>query len=561
MADGALLTEGIHARLVSVATSRAHRQIVRTILQKWPVQAAALLNHSNSAVTETASPTPSTFWPSTHLRPHDGAALLDRAGAHLLARVWERPYESAKGTHQINLWWLLVAVAVGGVIWLVATPPGLSADGQRALAILAATAVLWASEAVPIPLTALGVCAAFSVTGVATGAAAFQGFSSPTVFFLLGALTLGVAFEKVGLHTRVAAAAVRALGDRPLALVLAVFAISFLLPFAIPYHAVTAMFVPVLGMMVIGTLGRRLQQNMGRLLFMTLAIGSGIGSMASLVGATRNPIALELLNHETGRSFGYLTWFVWTAPVVAPFALFAIGILWWTLGRHRVHGVRLAASANRLGGSEHPLRREEWMVLGVTVVAIAGWIALGHRVGLAVVSLSIPALLLATRSVNWYDLERGVPWSLLIYYGGALTIGEVFQETGVGSALARQVQLAVGQVTSGGDLFGLAAGGAVAVALFSQVIGNAAVVATLLPVGLKLGTDLNIAAPATTTLIVLASALSFGLPVASPVNLLVYARPEVRKRDFLVVGGLVTLAGLATLCAVSALLWRIGYWS
>ncbi len=456
---------------------------------------------------------------------------------------------------------MLVAVAVGAVIWSVPMPLGLSGHGQRALAILAAAAVLWASEAMPIPMTALAVCAAFSVTGVATGAAAFHGFSSPTVFFLLGALTLGVAFERVGLHTRLARFAVRSAGNKPLVLFLAVFAISFLLTFAIPYHAVTAMFVPVLGAIVIGAASQRLRRDMTRLLLMTLAIGSGIGSMASLVGATRNPITLELLANETGRGFGYLTWLTWTAPVAVPLALCAIAILWWTLGRDRVRDLRLAAAAERLRVPEKALGRSEWIVLGVVVLAVIGWIAIGQLVGLAVVSLTIPCLLLATGAIRWYDLERGVPWSLLIYYGGALTIGEVFQNSGAAVALAQRVQAAVGPVTSDGYVYGLAVAATVGVTLLSQLIGNAAVVAAILPIGLKLGTELSISAPAIATVIALASALSFCLPVASPVNLLIYARPEIRRRDFLFVGGLVTLAGLVTLCTVVPILWRAGYWS
>ncbi len=521
------------------------------------MQAAALLDYGAEA--GVLSPARSTSWQSTGVDALDRAALLQRTGARLLARVWEQRSESAKGS-QVNLWWMLAAVAVGALIWLAPTPSGLSLVSQHALAIVAATAVLWASEAVPIPLTALGVCAALSVAGVASGADAFHGFSSPTVFFLLGALTLGVAFEKVGLHQRLGALAVRLVGDNPLALVLAVFAVSLLLPFAIPYHAVTAMFVPVLGAMVVGVVDRRVQTNMARLLFMTLAIGAGIGSMASLVGATRTPIALELLAHETGRSFGYMHWLVWSAPVALPFAVCAVAILWWTLGRDRVQGVRLSSAAGRLDAPGKGLSREEWMVIGVIGLAVTGWIAIGQLVGVAVVSLAIPGLLLATRSVDWYDIERGVPWSLLIYYGGALTIGEVFQTSGLATWLAQEAQVAVGPVSSGTAFFGLAAVAVLAVTLLSQVLGNAAVVATILPVGLKLGAGMSINPIAITTVVVLASALSFCLPVASPANLLVYTRPEVRKRDFVIVGGLITLCGLGLLCVISALLWRVGYW-
>ncbi len=552
------LPPDIHARLVKLAAARTDERLASAILQRWPVMSTALLPpKSETRAQSRAQVVPLTDSP---IPLYNSAPLLHRTGAHLLARVWEQPSEGSKGGYG-RLVWMLMAVAIAVVIWLAPTPSGLSPVGQHALAIVAAAAVLWLSEAVPIPLTALLVCAAFSVAEVATGAAAFHGFSSPTIFFLLGALTLGVAFEKVGLHLRLARLAVGLVGDRPLGFMLVLFGISFLLPFAIPYHAVAAMFVPVLGATVAGIPGRRSRTNMARLLFMTLAIGSGIGSMASLVGATRNPIALELLARETGRTFGYMTWLLWTAPLAIPLAVCAVGLLWWTLGRHRVRGVKLSAATAQMGGPEKSLGRDEWQVLGVLVLALTGWITVGQHLGLAVVSLAIPALLLATRSMDWYDLERGLPWSLLIYYGGALTIGKVFHDSGLATWLAETVQGMSGPVSSGMALFGFTVAVAVVVTILSQVVGNAAVVAIMLPVALKLGAGMDVNPIATTTVVVMASALSFCLPVAAPANLLVYVRPEIRQRDFVVVGGLVTLCGLGLLCAMAAVFWLVGFWS
>jgi len=275
-----MLSPEIHARLVKLAAARTDERLANAILQRWPTMTTALLpRKSETNAHSQAQVLPRIDFPVPLV---DSAPLLHRTGARLLARVWERPTEGAEQGYA-NLLWMLMAVGVAALVWLAPAPSGLSPVGQHALAIVAAAAVLWVSEAVPIPLTALLVCAAFSVAEVATGAAAFHGFSSPTIFFLLGALTLGVAFEKVGLHLRLARLAVGLVGDRPLGFMLVLFGISFLLPFAIPYHAVAAMFVPVLGAAVAGIPGRQSRTNMARLLFMTLAIGSGIGSMASLV--------------------------------------------------------------------------------------------------------------------------------------------------------------------------------------------------------------------------------------------------------------------------------------
>ena len=130
----------------------------------------------------------------------NNAPLLHRTSAHLLARAWGRGSESTE-SNPINIWWTLFAVAGGVLIWVMPTPAGLSVHGQHALAICAATALLWVTEAIPIPLTGLVACAALTVTGVATGPMAFYGFAASLATpstWSLSAVSVAVSARAVG---------------------------------------------------------------------------------------------------------------------------------------------------------------------------------------------------------------------------------------------------------------------------------------------------------------------------------------------------------------------------
>ncbi|NNE84468.1 MAG: hypothetical protein HKN28_10915, partial [Alphaproteobacteria bacterium] len=86
---------------------------------------------------------------------------------------------------------ILLTVAV----LLLPAPPGISPEGHRALAAFVFTASILALEPVSPPIAAVIVPIALVALGVADTPLAFEPFSRPVVFLILGSLFLAEALR------------------------------------------------------------------------------------------------------------------------------------------------------------------------------------------------------------------------------------------------------------------------------------------------------------------------------------------------------------------------------
>src|ERR1041385_8259808 len=91
--------------------------------------------------------------------------------------------------------WIVAALAIYALARLASPLDGLTPYGQAVLGAMTAGAILWISEAVPIGLTAIVVLVLLALSPGKGLADAAVGFTSPVVFFLIGAVALGAAVE------------------------------------------------------------------------------------------------------------------------------------------------------------------------------------------------------------------------------------------------------------------------------------------------------------------------------------------------------------------------------
>src|SRR5687768_12113295 len=81
------------------------------------------------------------------------------------------------------------------LVYLALTSSTLSPQGRRLSAILASVAVLWITEALPLPVTALLGAALCVVLGVADAKTTFAPFADPMIFLFLGSFILARAMQ------------------------------------------------------------------------------------------------------------------------------------------------------------------------------------------------------------------------------------------------------------------------------------------------------------------------------------------------------------------------------
>ena len=139
---------------------------------------------------------------------------------------------------------------------LLALPlPGLTPEAHRLAAVLAAVVVLWVTEALPLPVTALLGASACVLLQVAPAKEVFAPFADPLMFLFIGAFILARGIFLHGLDRRLAYAVLSLpwVGARPGRILLAFGAATALISAWISNTATTAMMFGI-GMSILAAL-------------------------------------------------------------------------------------------------------------------------------------------------------------------------------------------------------------------------------------------------------------------------------------------------------------------
>src|SRR5436853_840264 len=129
--------------------------------------------------------------------------------------------------HLRTLAGLTLAPLLFGIVLLLPLP-SLKPAAHRLAAILAAVVVLWITEAIPLPLTALLAAAACVLLQVAPAKEVFLPFADPLIFLFIGAFVLARAIFLHRLDRRLAFAILSLpwVGGRPVRVLVAFGAVT-----------------------------------------------------------------------------------------------------------------------------------------------------------------------------------------------------------------------------------------------------------------------------------------------------------------------------------------------
>ncbi|HEX7127140.1 MAG TPA: SLC13 family permease [Thermodesulfobacteriota bacterium] len=324
-------------------------------------------------------------------------------------------------------WW---GVAFGAAVVARVLPPaaGLTPAGQAVLGVVLGGMLLWMTEALPLGVTAVLVLGLLGTVPGLAPTEAFVGFASPVVFFLVGALALGLAVEQTGLAARAARrllAGSRGEPTRLYAQMLAGFApLALLLPSAITRNAILVpAYRDALAAMGAGP-------RAGRAVMLALAILNTLASSALLTGGVSSMATATLL--------GGFTWTSWFALMAVPYyTLIALGglALYRLLGPFEPGHGRPTVDE----GPAPPLTGAERRTLAVLALTSILWLTDAiHGLSPAVPALVGASLVLAPGIgvLEWRAFESRLSWGLLLTVGASLSLAHALETTGAARWLA-----------------------------------------------------------------------------------------------------------------------------
>jgi solute carrier family 13 (sodium-dependent dicarboxylate transporter), member 2/3/5 len=433
---------------------------------------------------------------------------------------------------------LFAGPAVMIAMLLLPAPAGMSAEAWRTAAVAALMAIWWVAEALPLPVTALLPLTLFPLLGVLSIRATAAPYANPIIFLFLGGFIIALAMQRWGLHRRIALSVVRRVGTGPHMLVLGMMAASAFVSMWVSNTATAVMMLPI-GLSVIQLVrpdaeygeGRPVDFNFAVCIMLGIAYACSIGGLATLIGTPPNALLAGFMLETYGVEISFVQWM----GVGLPLVLVTLPLAWLLLTRVtfpiRIGGIpggaqAIAAAQRELGP---PSRGEMWVAV-VFVTAALLWIGrpllqplapgltdTGIAIGAAIILFAIPIDRRMSTFVMDWQTAAGLPWGVLLLFGGGLALAEAVSVTGLAEWIAGAIA-GVGALPTVVLLLTITA----VVIFLTELTSNTATAAAFLPfiasLAVGLGEDpLLLAVPAA-----IAASCAFMMPVATPPNAIVY---------------------------------------
>jgi len=454
-----------------------------------------------------------------------------------------------------NVFFIVIAFSVVVLLHFLPTPEGLSYNGKIMIGILIMGGILWATESIPLAVTGLLIIIIQPLLGVLPAKEVFSSFGNQAVFFLIGAFILAGAVEKHGLHKRMALRLLSYFEKSPRILSFGIMSSCAFLSFVMPEHGVAALFLPIVASILIAMKITPRESNFGKICMLSIAYGCSVGSLGTLVGGARNPLTVGLLSDFNPPIIvTFFDWMIYSMPVV----FISLPLVWIVLQISfplEIKSISIAKKEiDKQVSMAGKMGRNEIIVSITLALTIFLWVFFSspEYLGLAVIALLGSMVLFFTGCISWKDVEKRVPWGIILLYGGAITLGVSMQKTGAGAWIANQIFELMAH-----NLYLVILSLIIFTVLLTNVMSNVGAVAILLPIGLSIATELPELSPLLASmLIALSGGLAFMFVIATPGNAITYSSGYFSSRDLFKAGAIANIICIGVIFIIAIMYWK-----
>ncbi|MBK7103069.1 MAG: SLC13/DASS family transporter [Flavobacteriales bacterium] len=443
-------------------------------------------------------------------------------------------------------------------------------------------AVWWISEAVPLAVTSLLPLVLFPLLGIDTMGGTATNYGKEIIFLFLGGFLLALALERAQLHRRIALRIIGRIGGTGPRLIAGMMVTSALLSMWMNSTSCVLVMLPIALSLLDGDGDPALRKRLTVPLLLAVSYGATIGGMATPVGTPPNLVLLEVWrDHWPDRPpIGFGQWMSFGIPLMVIY----LGIAWLLITRwvfkvpkdHISPPAEVKARLASLGKVTYAERVAAIVFATVAVLwvtgddltfgngfALHGW---RGRTGLTSFSDGAIAILGALMLflipipqaldgdaesrpphalLTWKYAEANVPWGILLLFGGGFAIASGIDRSGLAMEMVAGMERLKG--LSPPLLIGAVSG---VVCFLSELGSNTATASLTLPILAQSTEAWGIDPQALLIPATLAATLGFALPVASPMQAIVFGSGRIPVREMVRAGIWMDLIGLVLLVAL-----------
>ena len=439
-------------------------------------------------------------------------------------------------------------------------PESLSSVGWAVAAVTLLMAIWWATEAVPVAVTALLPLACFPMLGVTDFKTAALPYANPNIYLFMGGFILALGIESSGLHKRLALKMLIAVGNSGAKLIGGFMLVSAIISMWVMNTSTTLMLLPI-GLAVCASVAETIpnfsqtdKRNFEISLLLGIAYAASIGGMSTLVGTAPNIIFAGFMLETYSLEISFTDWMKLGVPI-ATIMLFSS---WYAITKI-VYPVNFIASIEtklqlqNMLSDLGPLSKDEKKVLIIFSLAASAWMfrtLLDNYVpfsgltdaGIAIIAalsfFLIPSENKQTDLLTWEQANK-LPWGLLVLFGGGLSLAASIGSSGLGGWIGQALTV-LEKVPS----IVLILAVATMIIFLTEITSNVATTSTFLPVVGAVAVALGITPIALTIPVVLAASCAFMLPVATPPNAIVFGSGKLTIPDMIRAGFALNIIGI-----------------
>lgn len=446
-------------------------------------------------------------------------------------------------------------------------------------------AIWWISEAVPIPVTSLLPIVLFPLLDITRLATVASFYGKDVTFLFIGGFLLALGVERSGLHNRIALKIVARIGASPSRLILGTLLSTGFLSMWINSTAAVLVMLPI-GLSLLSQ--AKGHDRLGAALALAVSYGATIGGMGTPVGTPPNLVMLSLWKQQfpDQPAIGFGQWMLFCVPYAVIFLLLTwllmTRVLFRMPGPATVDRAQLRSELKALG----PASRDEKLAGLVFAITALLWITgdkidfsesfvfPGWRAAIGLEEFGDPAvgmlgglvlfLIPSKRSastipadggagrgslLDWSFAEARIPWGVVLLIGSGFAIAGGIDTCGLSATIGH----ALATWRAGSEALQIGAT-ATSVTLLSELGSNTAVASLVLPILARTAeawhmAPLTILIPAT-----LAASCGFMLPIASPMQAIVFASGQLSVKQMVKAGVWMDLLGVLLLMGLWALM-------
>ena len=416
---------------------------------------------------------------------------------------------------------------------------GLNYAGHAAIALLVFAIMMWATEALHLAVTSLIILFLQPLLGVESFGNAVIGFANPIIFLMIGGFILAEAIRKSGLAVRLTYYLLSKLGTSPnMSLFAAVFSTGLLSAW-IENVVAFAMLLPIIKQ-IVPLMGvnepEKGNSNFAKAMVLGASYGSLAGGFGTEIGTAPNLMAAAYTH------LPFSNWMIFGFPLAIMMLFVTWKLLSW-LFPPEVKGIvggmdTVTNTLSKMG----LITKTEKITLIILLFTIGLWITTGiTKIDSYSVALIGASLYFISGVINWKDAQQNIDWGLIIFFGGALSLGAALLNTG---AAAWLVQDLIGMLGTNVSTISIMLVLMIIGVVITQVMSNIALSAILVPLSVTLAAAQSQPIGIYAVPVAIACSLSFMFPMADPTVAMAYGTGYVKIKEIAKAGIPMVILGI-----------------